>query len=112
MKEESGQSCVVAGNSLGGFTALYAAASEAATSGTGNFHETRSILHCKIALFLNSFLDYVVHLVLVVEHDLNTILTQRLYKHIGLINGAILLNAAGRFKETSKPEVVDTRPQW
>ena len=30
----------------------------------------------------------------------------------GLINGAILLNAAGRFKETAKPEVVDTRPQW
>jgi pimeloyl-ACP methyl ester carboxylesterase len=55
---------VVAGNSLGGFTALYAAASEAATKGKG------------------------------------------------LINGAILLNAAGRFKETSPVEAVDTRPQW
>ena len=32
--------------------------------------------------------------------------------YVGLINGAILLNAAGRFKETAKPEVVDTRPQW
>lgn len=35
VKEESGQSCVVAGNSLGGFTALYAASSEAATAGAG-----------------------------------------------------------------------------
>ena len=35
VSEESGQSCVVAGNSLGGFTALYAASSPAATEGKG-----------------------------------------------------------------------------
>jgi len=64
VSKENGEPCVVAGNSLGGFTALYAAASEAATKGKG------------------------------------------------LINGAILLNAAGRFKETSPVEPEDTRPQW
>lgn len=54
--------CVVAGNSLGGYTALSAAASDAATSKN-------------------------------------------------LIRGCILLNAAGRFKDTS-PVEEDTRPQW
>ena len=50
VKEESGQSCVVAGNSLGGFTALYAAASEAATSGTGNLHQSWNIKHSAVSL--------------------------------------------------------------
>ena len=49
VKEESGQSCVVAGNSLGGFTALYAAASEAATAGTGNFTDCE--VSCSIKWF-------------------------------------------------------------
>jgi pimeloyl-ACP methyl ester carboxylesterase len=55
--------CVVAGNSLGGFTALYAAAANEA-------NEKR------------------------------------------LINGCILLNAAGRFRANAKPETEDTRPEW
>lgn len=63
IKPQTNMPCVVAGNSIGGFTALYAAATPRAVSD-------------------------------------------------GLINGCVLLNAAGRFRSSMEPPKADERPQW
>lgn len=89
---------MIAGNSLGGFTALYAAASEAATAGTGNA--------------CSHLIDTLTLIIYSAVWDRCLMIRLLAFCVVGLINGAILLNAAGRFKEFTAPEPEDTRAQW